>query len=84
MEYCGLRPPRDEFEEFLGGVHNLYGGDVFPNMAVWEVPKVLSDETKERLMGLGVEKAGRILIEAIEEINQGSVERLDTLINGRM
>ena len=83
-ELCGLNPPKDEFEEFLGRVNELYGGSLFPNMAVWEVPKVLEEGTKERLIRLGVEEAGKVLIDSIEEINSGSTERLEILVRKRV
>ena len=80
-EYCGLRPPQSDFEAFLGKVHESVGGRAFPNMAVREVPKVLEEGTKQRLVQAGVETAGKILLKAIDEVNHGSVDRLDTLVN---
>ena len=83
-EKGGTRPPKDEFEEFLIRIHDFYGAELFPNMAVWEVPKALEEKTKKSLFKLGVEEAGRILVDAITDINLGSMETLDHLVKKRL
>jgi hypothetical protein len=48
---------------------------------VLDVPKVLEENTKEKLMAIGAEASGKILINAIRTINSGSTEKLDALVN---
>jgi hypothetical protein len=80
-EFCESKPQQDAFGAFLGEIHDRFGGKDFPNMAVLDVPKVLEENTKEKLMAIGAEAAGKILINAIRTINSGSTEKLDALVN---
>ena len=51
-----------------------------PNMARILRPSALSDETKKAVMKLSPEELGRILYTAIDEIDRGSVESVDSLV----
>ncbi len=55
-----------------------------PEMAIAQVPKVLSNETKKRLEKLKPEEVSVIVAQAIDEVNQGSVVPLDELIRKRL
>jgi len=55
-----------------------------PEMAKIQVPDVLSELTKMKLMRKAPEEVSRIVAQAIEEVNNGSVEPLDTLIKNRL
>jgi hypothetical protein len=55
-----------------------------PKMAIAQVPKVLSKETKKRLEKLKPEEVSMIVAQAIDEVNQGSVVPLDELIRKRL
>ena len=51
-----------------------------PNMARILLPSTLSDSTKKAVMKLEPEAFGRILKDAIEQIDSGSVESVDVLV----
>lgn len=51
-----------------------------PNTASDQLPSALSDKTKKKLLKLSPEEVGRVLSEAIDKINYGSVEPIDKLI----
>ena len=56
----------------------------FPDAAKMQVPRVLSDPTKKKLCKHSPEEVSRMVLAAIEEVNNGSVEPLDTLIKNRL
>lgn len=66
------------FEELWTKVQGL------PDTAMMQVPGVLSAETKRRLAKNTPEKVAQIVRQAIEEVNHGSIEPLDTLIKKRL
>ena len=49
-----------------------------------QVPSVLSESTKKRLCKRRPEEIKVIVDQAIEEVNHGSIEPLDTLIKRRL
>jgi hypothetical protein len=49
-----------------------------------QVPGVLSESTKKKLSRMKPEEVGKVVAEAIEEVNRGSVIPLDTLIQRRL
>ena len=51
-----------------------------PNMARILLPSTLSGETKKAVMKLKPEELGLILKDAIDQIDSGSVESVDTLV----
>ena len=51
-----------------------------PNMARILLPSTLSGETKKTVMKLKPEELGIILKDAIDQIDSGSVESVDTLV----
>lgn len=51
-----------------------------PNMARILLPSTLSGETKKAVMKLQPEKLGIILKDAIDQIENGSVESVDVLV----
>lgn len=55
-----------------------------PNTARIQVPGVLSESTKMKMAELSPEEVCRIVAEAIEDVNNGSVVPLDTLIKNRL
>lgn len=66
------------FEELWEQVSGL------PDTAKKQVPRVLSDPTKKKLCKHSPEEISRIVAEAIEEVNRGSVKPLDELIRERI
>ena len=66
------------FEDVWGQVQGL------PDTAKMQVPGTLREETKKRLEKKTPAEIGRIVAEAIEEVNNGSVEPLDRLIKNRL
>lgn len=51
-----------------------------PDMARLLLPSALSEKTKKMLLRLSPEELGHVLATAIETINRGSVESVDTLV----
>jgi hypothetical protein len=51
-----------------------------PNMARILLPSTLSGETKKAVMRLKPEEVGRMLKDAIDQIDNGSVESVDVLV----
>ena len=66
------------FEEVWESVKGL------PNTAMKQVPGSLSDSTKKRLARLKPDEVSKIVLAAIEEVNHGSIEPLDKLIQKRL
>ena len=57
---------------------------VLPQMAIQQLPSSLSESAKKRLIKLRPEETAEMLNEAIDEINHGSVESIDSLIKKRL
>ncbi len=51
-----------------------------PEMARLLLPSTLNAETKNMVLKLSPEELGRILASAIDQINHGSVETVDSLV----
>lgn len=66
------------FEELWSKVQDL------PDTAMVQVPGTLKEETKKKLSRKSPEQIKEIVEAAIEEVNHGSVEPLDTLIRNRL
>lgn len=66
------------FEDVWGQVHGL------PDTAIAQVPRVLSEATKSKLARKTPEEVSRIVAQAIEKVNRGSVKPLDELIKNRL
>ena len=69
------------FDELWVEVEKLH---ILPDTAIKQVPQILSSETKNRLSKKTPEEASRILSEAIEQINRGSVETVDALTRKKL
>ena len=69
------------FEEYWAEVGKL---KALPSMAIDKIPSSLSTATKKRLMKEQPEETARLLNKAIEEINRGSVESIDSLVKKRL
>jgi len=52
-----------------------------PEMARILLPSALSDKTKHLMLQLSPDELGRILNEAIDAVNHGSVKSIDVLVN---
>ena len=57
---------------------------ILPEAAIEQLPQILSNETKKRLFRKTHEEVSRILKEAIDEINRGSVETVDALVRKKL
>jgi len=55
-----------------------------PDTAKSQVPGTLSESTKKMLSKKTPEEVGRIVLAAIEDVNNGSVEPLDKLVNSKL
>ncbi|MBR3124993.1 MAG: hypothetical protein IKF42_06135 [Mogibacterium sp.] len=51
-----------------------------PEMARIQLPNALSDKTKKMVLKLSPEEFGKILSSAINTVNMGSVESIDSLV----
>ena len=60
------------------------GSATLPNMARILLPSTLSGETKKAVMKLKPEELGIILKDAIDQIDSGSVESVDTLVRNQL
>ena len=76
--WCGSAEAREmTFEELLD---QACAAASLPEMARIQLPSALSDEIKKMVLQLSPEELGRVLNEAIETVNCGSVEPLDKLV----
>lgn len=69
------------FEEFLSIACDSAG---LPNMARLLLPSALSEPTKKIAMRTTPEEFGRALKAAIDEIDSGSIESVDSLVRKRI
>ena len=69
------------FEELLLEIRSIAGG-TFANMAVLDLPKVISPDVQNEILcsGLSVEELAQIFLDAIWQIDNGSTEKVETLI----
>ena len=65
------------FDDLLTEACNSAG---LPNVARLLLPSALSEQTKKVAMKLTPEEFGRVLKTAIDEIEHGSVESVDSLV----
>ena len=69
------------FEDYWLEVEQL---KVLPSMAIDQTPISLSAATKKKLMKRKPEETARMIHTAIEEVNHGSVESIDSLLKKRL
>lgn len=69
------------FDELWNEIEKLH---MLPDAAIRQVPLILSNKTKKRLSRKPPEEACRILKEAIDQINRGSVETVNALIQEKL
>jgi hypothetical protein len=55
-----------------------------PNTAIFQIPSIISDDTKKKLEEIGTEDSIRIIREALNEIDHGSIQTVDTLVRERL
>ncbi len=65
------------FEDYWLGVDKL---KALPGMVIQQLPSSLLSETKKRLMKRRSEEAVELLRVAIEDVNRGSVESIDSSV----
>lgn len=65
------------FEEYWGEVGKL---KVLPGMAIQQIPASLSATTKKKLMKKLPKETVEILSAAIDEVDHGNVESIDSLV----
>lgn len=69
------------FEEYWSKVEKL---KVLPAMAIQQLPISLSENTKKKLMKRLPDETVRLISTAIEEVNRGSVESIDSLVRKKL
>lgn len=69
------------FEEVWKAVDEL---GVLPNTAIDQIPEILTDSIKYQLLELDPQTVARIIDEAVEEVNCGSVESVNALVVKRI
>ncbi|MBR4731751.1 MAG: hypothetical protein IK081_03185 [Lachnospiraceae bacterium] len=57
---------------------------VLPEAAHLDLPSALSKETKTRMCAKNPKEAARIFLDVISEIDQGSVETINSLVDKRL
>ena len=69
------------FEQLLQGIRSI-AGEAFPNTAVMELPHVISPEVQEKILSSdkSTEEIAQIFLDAIWQIDNGSIEKVETLI----
>ena len=70
-----------EFSEYWAEVEKICA---LPEMAIKQLPASLSAEVKQRLMSLKPKETAGLLNTAIDEVNRGSVESIDSLVRKRL
>ena len=69
------------FEEYWSEVEKL---KALPNTAIIQIPLALSAETKKKLMKMRPEETESLITTVIDQINHGSVERVDDLVRKQL
>ena len=69
------------FEDYWLEVEKL---KMLPGMAIQQLPSSLSATTKQKLIKNRPEETARLINTAIEEVNRGSVESIDSLVKKRL
>lgn len=69
------------FEEKWKQVEQL---NILPNTAIRQIPQVLSEKTKSLLIKKTAQEIAEIVNSAVDEIDHGSVETVDTLVLKRV
>lgn len=69
------------FEELWKRVSEL---KALPDTAIYQIPSTLTVRTKKKLANKSPEEAVEIIIDAISEIDRGSVKTVNDLINEKM
>lgn len=70
-----------EFSEYWAKVEKLKD---LPEMAIKQLPASLSTDTKKKLMKMRPEETVKLLNTAIDQVNRGSVESIDSLVRKRL
>ena len=70
-----------EFSEYWAKVEKIHA---LPEMAIRQLPASLSSGVKQRLMSLKPKETAGLLNTAIDEVNRGSVESIDSLMRKRL
>lgn len=69
------------FEDYMSQIEQLH---ILPEGAIPHIPRALSDDVKMRLMRLPPAEAAQVLKSAIDVINAGSVESVDSLTRKKL
>lgn len=69
------------FEEYWIEVEKL---KILPQMAIVQLPASLSNYTKRKMLKRSPEETAGILRAAIDEVDHGSVESIDSLVRKRL
>lgn len=70
------------FEQLLKEIRSI-AGEAFPNTAVLELPHMISPEVQEQILSSEkrTEDIAQIFLDAIWQIDNGSVEKVETLVS---
>jgi hypothetical protein len=69
------------FEEYWRKVEKT---NTLPNTAIHQIPMALSEEGKRNLMRCTPEEAALLLQDAINQINSGSVESIESILGRKL
>ena len=70
-----------EFSEYWAKVEKIHA---LPEMAIKQLPASLSTDTKKKLMKMRPEETVKLLNAAIDQVNRGSVESVDSLVRKQL
>ena len=65
------------FEQLMIEINKV---GILPDMAIRELPSVLSDKTKKQMLNREPKELAGLLSSAIDRINHGSIESVDELM----
>lgn len=73
-----------DYENFKNLWDEVKEKHLLPDTAVYNLPELLSRETKGRMCQLDLKEVIRIIEEAIDEINNGSIKSMDQLVREKL
>lgn len=69
------------FDELWNEVNKL---NILPDTAIAQIPLILTNDTKRKLQKMGASEVAKVISEAVDEINHGSVQTVDALVRKRL
>ena len=81
VEENGKLSEKMTFDELWNEVNKL---NILPDTAIAQIPLILTNDTKRKLQKMGASEVAKVISEAVDEINHGSVQTVDALVRKRL